>query len=413
MQTYIKRNLERIIRGKLRHNPAVILLGPRQSGKSTLAKTILKDYKNPLYLDLERPSDMIKLSDPELFFNLNKDRLVCLDEIQRLPDIFPVLRSSIDEDRKSGRFLLLGSATGALLRQSSESLAGRISFCELTPFCIPELKGKSGRLSGRGEKGQYPVRELWLKGGFPRSFLEPDLSRSFEWREDFVRTLIERDFPLLGLHTNTSVFSRFVSMCGLANGSIFNASEFGKSLGISYHTVQNYLNVLERTFILRVLKPYQLNLRKRLVKSPKIYFRDSGILHSILGLKDFNALLGHPGYGSSWESFVIENICAALPGYEPYFFRTQTGEEIDLLLVKNRDIIAVECKTSSAPSVSDSFYNALDHLKLSSAFVLAPVKEGYRLNKRIEVLPLAHFISKYGNYSGNVIQGGLENLYFN
>ena len=388
MNDYIKRKLETNLVERLRNMPAVAILGPRQVGKSTLAKRVLSRIENSIYLDLERPSDLNKLRDPEAFFSINRGRLVCLDEIQRSPDLFPVLRSIIDEEERNGQLLILGSASRDLLKQSSESLAGRIAYLELSSFLVSEI---GPQLSSD------QVRELWLKGGFPRSYLSGDLGVSYEWRVDFIRTYLERDIPQLGFQIPASMIGRFWRMCAHVNGQVLNASNLGSALGVSHHTVKNYLGILEQTFLLRVLPPYASNLKKRLIKSPKIYFRDSGLLHTLLGITDHNDLLSHPVYGSSWEGFVIENICSECPNWRSSFLRTSNGAEIDLILEKGQKKIAVEIKASSTPTVTKSFWNILAETEMNEAWVIAPVKEAYPLGENTMVAPLDKFIHYLSN----------------
>ncbi len=386
MQNYIPRTLEQKVHGKLRHNPAVVILGPRQCGKSTLAKKVIEGIPDSTYLDLEKPSHINMLQDPEAFFELNADRLICLDEIQRTPDIFTILRSVIDERNRNGQFLLLGSASRDLIRQSSETLAGRISYLELTPFLLNEVVKKADI---------HALRNFWLRGGFPRSYLASDETISFEWREDFIQTFLERDIPQLGLHLSANLLRRFWQMCAHIHGQVFNASKLGESLGITYHTVQSYIDLLDQTFLLRVLRPLSVNLKKRLIKSPKIYIRDPGLLHALLAVQSQNDLLGHPIYGASWEGFVIEQIIANLPGWQPFFYRTSTGGEIDLILEKGRRRIAIECKVSTALHLSRGWWNALHDLDIHAAWIIAPVQERYPLKKNVHVCSPGDFLTHF------------------
>jgi predicted AAA+ superfamily ATPase len=386
MQSYVPRHLAETISGRLRNNPVAALLGPRQCGKSTLAQVIISRLPDSLYLDLERPSDRNKLTDPETFFRLNQGKLICLDEIQRTPDIFPVMRSIIDEQRKNGQFLVLGSASPDLIRQSSETLAGRISYLELTPFVLREIDHR-----------RNAMQQLWLRGGFPRSFLAADDAASFEWRLDFIRTFLERDIPQLGFRLQSQLLDRFWRMVAHVHGQLLNSSRLGESLGVSHHTVRSYIDILEQTFILRVLPPYFANLKKRLVKSAKVFVRDTGLLHALLDIRTDNDLLGHPVYGSSWESFVIENVLAAMPDWRPSFYRTASGSEIDLLLERGRKKVAVECKVGSAPKLGKGFWNALNDLDINEAWVIAPVQEPYPIQAGVVVAPLHHFLAQVGN----------------
>ena len=385
MQGYQRRYLTEKIKKKLTVSPIVAILGPRQCGKSTLAKHEFLKTPNALYLDLERPSDKAKLHDPEAFFSLNQGRLICLDEIQRIPELFPVLRSMVDEDGRPGQFLLLGSASESLLRQSSESLAGRIAYLELSPFFLPEVMDLPDK---------DLLHTLWLKGGFPHSFMQSDTEESLEWRRNFIRTFLERDIPQLGIRIPSNTLHHFWQMCAHWHGNLLNASQIGESLGMSHTTIRHYLSLFQETFMLRLLSPYTQNLRKRVVKSPKLYLRDSGILHALAGIRDINDLLGHPVYGASWEGFVIENILSLRPDFESSFYRSVTGAEIDLILEKGTRKIAIECKASTSPVLTKGFWQALHDLQITEVYVIAPVKTGYPIKDNIWVLPLAELLEK-------------------
>ncbi len=389
MQAYIKRIITADIERKLENMPGVVILGPRQCGKSTLAKAIISEIGSAVYLDLERPSDFSKLRDPEAFFSLNSDQLICLDEIQRVPELFPVLRSVIDENRRNGQFIILGSASPDLMKQSSETLAGRISYFELTPFVLKEVSE---------DDRSKALRRLWLRGGFPRSYLAPDERESIEWRRDFIRTFLERDIPQLGFRTPAKTLERFWRICAHLHGQLLNSSKLGESMGVSHHTVRSYIDMLEQSFVLRVLRPYESNLKKRLIKSPKVYIRDSGILHALLDIENHNDLLGHPVYGPSWEGLVIENILSLLPNWEASFYRTSSGSEIDLILEKGNKRVAVECKGSTSPDLNRGFWNTVSELKFKEVWVVAPVREAYPIEKGVMVAPLhqviEHLMSK-------------------
>jgi predicted AAA+ superfamily ATPase len=342
-----------------------------------LARVILQTRPS-CYLDLERPSDRAKLHDPEAFFKLQRGRLVCLDEVQRMADIFPVLRSILDETGKNGQILVLGSASPDLLRQSSETLAGRISYLELAPFSLLEVGDDEGAL-----------RRWWTRGGFPRSYLARSDAASLAWREDFIRTFLERDIPQFGIRIPAQTLRRFWMMCAHNHGRVLNSSQLGQSLGLSHTTVRSYVDLLEQTFLLRVLPPFEANLKKRLVRSPKVYLRDSGLLHTLLDLPSAQALLGHPVYGASWEGLVIESILSVLGrGWQAGFYRTSTGTELDLILERGDERIGIECKASSAPTLSKGFWNALEDLNIRKAFVVAPVSQAYPIGKDVRVMPL-------------------------
>ncbi len=384
MKSYIERLLMETVISRLKHFPVVAILGPRQCGKSTLAKRILEEIPNTLYLDLELSSDLNKLSDPEAFFRLNRDSLICLDEIQRVPDIFTVLRGVSDMSRKPGQFMILGSASPDLLRQSSESLAGRIAYLDLTPFTILELPSSD-------------LRKHWLRGGFPDSFLADYEEQSSIWRENFIRTFLERDIPSLGFNVTSQVFRRLLTMLGHTSGQIFNSSKLAESLGVSHPTVRTYLDILEQTFIVRVLPPYFANVKKRLVKRPKVYLRDSGILHTLLGIENHNDLLGHPVYGSSWETYALEQICTHFNRWQHFFYRTSGGSEIDLILEKATKKIAVEFKVSLAPKLSTGFYHAIEELGIQRSYIVSPLpdEESYPLKGGCTVCTLNRFLEKH------------------
>ena len=378
-----KRNLEPALLASLRHFPLVALLGPRQVGKTTLARNVARKIGHAVYLDMERPSDAAKLADPELYLEPLADRLVILDEVQRRPELFPVLRSLVDTKRRNGRFLLLGSASPDLSRQASESLAGRIVYHELTPFTMSEVAA-----------GARDTRTtLWNRGGFPGSFLAPSNARSFAWREAFIDTHLQRDLPALGVRIPATALRRFWEMLAHYHGQLWNASKIAGSLGVSAPTAKHYLDTLEDTFMIRQLPPFAANLKKRLVKSPKIYLRDSGLLHALLRLGTHDDLLGHPVAGASWEGWVIEQALAASGAHtSASFFRTAAGAEIDLVLDRpqgKHKRIALEIKRSSAPNPSKGFWSGIADIKPNAAYVVYPGKERYPLGPGVEALPVA------------------------
>lgn len=356
--------------------PAVALLGPRQAGKTTLARTLAATRAGSLYLDLERPSDLAKLADPELFLSRHAGHLVVLDEIQRRPELFTILRALIDEDRRPGRFLLLGSASPQLLRQASESLAGRISFHELSPFDVSEVQPTRTELP-----------KLWLRGGYPLSWLAHAEEASMAWRESFIVTHLERDIPAFGIRVPGTTLRRFWQMLAHWHGQMWNASRLASGFGVSAPTVQHYLEILEATYMVRRLPPLHANLSKRLVKSPKIYVRDSGLLHALLGLRNLDDLAGHPVVGASWEGWVLEQIAQLLPSpWQLSFYRTAAGAEMDIVAERGNRKIGFEIKFSSAPALSKGFWSAMSDLKLERAYVIAPVETGYPLGQNVEVV---------------------------
>lgn len=388
MHGYIHRQAESAVLRDLRESPAVALLGPRQCGKTTLAHEIVRQLPQALYLDLELPSDLRKLDDPELFFGTQRDleraSLFCLDEIQRLPELFPTLRSLIDQAGHPGQFLFLGSASPGLLKQTSESLAGRILYLELTPLLVSEI--------GPGGLAEWSQR--WSRGGFPRSFLASNEAASLRWRESLIQTFIERDLPALGYDLPAEQLRRLWRMLAHHQGQLLNSSRLGGSLGLSHNTVRSHIELLRGTFMVRLLEPLEANLKKRLVKSPKVYIRDSGILHALLEIPDAEALLGHPVRGASWEGLVIEEVIAAMPDWRPSFYRTSNGAEIDLVMSRGERRLAIECKASMAPRPQRGFWNALEDIGAERAWVVAPVKEAYPLQATVEVTPLVPLVEK-------------------
>lgn len=380
MHRLLPRRLDRRIEEDLARFPVVALVGPRQCGKTTLARMLVERRRKTghggLLLDLERPSDLARLRDPETFLSRHARELVCLDEVQRAPALFEVLRALIDADRRPGRFLILGSASPALLRQTSESLAGRIALHELTPLLWQEVVGKASMSWER----------LWLRGGFPESLLAPSDDESLRWREQFVATVIERDLPQLGFRVPAPTLARFVRMCAHLHGQMLNLSALGRALATTHTAVRHYVDMLVETFVLRTLPPLEANLGKRLVKSPKVYVRDSGLLHALLGVEDADALAGHPVFGASWEGFVVEQVLAQAPGWRASFYRTAQGDELDLVLERRRRRIAIECKASSAPTVTRGFHASLRDLGIREAYVVAPVRGSHPIGEGAEVV---------------------------
>ena len=385
------RALQAKIEQSLRHFPAVALMGPRQVGKTTLALSLAEARdQQAVYLDLELPSDRAKLTDPELYLAQHEDKLVILDEIHRLPGIFQTLRSLIDRRRRghkrNGHFLLLGSASIDLLQQSSESLAGRIVYEELTPFSVEEVTSGVDR-----DATASTLDQLWVRGGFPDSFTAESDEASFAWRLAFIQTYLERDVPELGPRIPAETLRRFWQMLAHSQGQMLNAAQIAASLGVSGTTVARYLEIMVDLLLVRRLQPWTSNARKRLVKSPKVYVRDSGLLHGLLGIRDGEELLGHPVSGFSWEGLLMENILGALPSTaKASFYRTAVGAEIDLVIEFNeKERWAIEVKRSlSDPSPSKGFYIGCDDIKATRSIVLYPGQETFNLNAKVEVMPL-------------------------
>jgi len=387
----IARRLHERLQYLLAEYPAVALIGPRQVGKTTLALEIA-DAADSVYLDLESPGDLARLSDPELYLADHEDRLVILDEVHRLPGLFQSLRGLIDRGRRrgrrAGRFLLLGSASMDLLRQSGETLAGRIAYLELGPFDVLEV--------GEGNRD-----ELWVRGGFPDSYLAGDDLRSLEWRENFIRTYLERDVPQFGPRIPAETLRRFWVMLGHAQGGILNAAALARGLGVSGKTVSRYLDLMVDLLLVRRLTPWRRNVGKRLVKSPRVYVRDSGIVHALLGLASKEDIVGHPVVGASWEGFVIETLLSVAPSRaEASFYRSSGGAEIDLVLtLPGRGPWAIEVKRSLDPRPRKGFHSACGDVRPEAKLVVYPGAERYRVTEDIEaisVLDLAHEVARLG-----------------
>lgn len=381
MQRYRSRTLLPVVMDRLRTNPAVALLGSRQVGKSILAAMVIEQFPDAIYLDLERPADLNKLADPEAFFQQFNHRLICLDEIQRVPELFSVLRSVIDRNGRNGQLLLLGSASRALIKQSSESLAGRISYLELTPF-------------NRVETSDMALHQHWLRGGYPRSLLRENDADSFQWREDYIRTFLERDIPQLGFRIPANTLGRFWRMLAHCHGQTLNASKLADSMGVSGHTIRKYIDLLEQTFVLRTLQPWFGNTKKRLIKAPKIYIRDSGLLHALLDIESMEQLFAHPVYGVSYEGFVIENLLTQLPRWQASFYRSASGAEYDLVLERAGQRIAIEIKASTNPKLGRGNWSALETLQADHSFVVAPVDSTYPIQRGVMVVPLNEAIDR-------------------
>ncbi len=382
MNSSINRAKSGVIAELMLDYPVVCIVGPRQCGKTTLAKSLVADDSEAIYLDMESPRDLAKLQEAELFFEQNEGRRIIIDEVQRRPDLFPVLRAVVDRDRRPGRFLITGSASPELLQQGSESLAGRIAIEELTPLTLKEACGS------------VPVNDLWLRGGYPDSLLARSAVVSQRWRKDFVRTYIDRDLPMLGLRTESMKFSTFIALLASQQGQLTNKEALGRLAKCSADTIARYLFFLEQSFLLRTLQPFSPNVQKRLVKSPKQYFRDSGLLHTICDIADLNALLGSPLSGGSWEGFVIEQVCAILPdGVDPYFYRTHDGAEADLVLVRNQQPVAtLEMKLTTSPNMSKGYGEVIKDLKTERNFVIIPGSDRFPIDEKVDAVGLETFI---------------------
>ncbi|MBA4393561.1 MAG: ATPase [Desulfobacca sp.] len=392
MQRYIERHLSGELQKSLTHNPVTALVGPRQCGKSTLARHILEKRQDALFLDLELPSDLRKLEDSEFFLREHADKLVCIDEIQQKPDLFPILRAIVDIDRRPGRFLVLGSASRDLIRKGGETLAGRIHYLELTPFVWSELETSD-------ERKEWDFKKHWWLGGFPPAFLTDDEVQSTSWRRDLIQDYLSRDIPQFGFSIPAPTMRRFWQMLAHYHGGLLNASKLGQAFDVSNKTVRKYLDLLEETFMVRVLQPLAINLKKRLVKSPKVFLRDSGLLHTLLEIETPTDLYGHPVFGASWEGWCIEQIVAALPLWQPSFYRSSSGEEIDLIMDKGRKRLAFEFKASLSPHLTRGFPGTLEALQPERTWVVCPMTDsGYTLRPGVQVAGIRECLKNLGGY---------------
>jgi uncharacterized protein len=365
----------------LKRNRVVALIGARQCGKTTLAREIVSP-DSPNYFDLENPVSLARLDEPMTALQ-DLRGVVVIDEVQRRPDLFPILRVLVDREPLPARFLILGSASPALLRQSSESLAGRITIITMSGFSLEEV-------------GIENQSKHWQRGGFPRSYLADSDNESFEWRRDFVLTFLERDVPQFGVQIPSTSLFRFWSVLVHYHGQIWNMAETARTLNIGETTARRYMDLLQDLFMVRQLPPWYANLSKRQVKSPKLYFRDSGLLHYLLGIKSEGELVLHPRMGASWEGYVIEEIIKSTPPDEVYFWSTYSGAELDLLLIKDQQRIGVECKRLDAPRLTVSMRIAMQDLELEKLIVVYPGSQPYSLSEGINVVPLAKAVGKDG-----------------
>jgi uncharacterized protein len=387
----IQRYLEKRLIEALKNMPAVALLGSRQVGKTTLAHAVVENelQKNINYLDLESAVDMAKLNDAEAYLSQFEGQLMIIDEVQLKPELFKVLRGLIDKRKRAGeksaQFLLLGSASRDLLQQSSETLAGRIRYLELSPFQAIEISNLDNLA--------FSPEKLWFRGGFPDSFLASNDNESWNWRTDFIATYVERDIPQIGINVSSTRIRKFWTMLAHFHGQQINMSSLAKSLEVSHTTIKNYLDILTELFMVRQLQPWSGNTKKRLVKSPKIYIRDTGLLHRLLSISDFDSLLGNPVLGHSWEGFVVENILNALSDkWQASYYRTAEQTEIDLILEKSDEKWAIEIKRSSAPKLPKGFLRASEDIGATKKYLLYSGNEQFPMAEDTIAIGLIDFV---------------------
>jgi len=372
------------VRDALKHNPVVALLGPRQCGKTTLARELAGQTDHEFF-DLEHPADLARLSVPMLALE-DLSGLIIIDEVQRKPELFEILRVLVDRPQSKAKFLLLGSASPHLVRGVSESLAGRVALMEMSGFELREI-------------GPGNFKKLWIRGTFPRSYLARGEKASYQWRGDFIETFLQRDIPQLGISIPAAHLRRFWTMIAHYHGQVFNAAEFARALGNSQSTVRRYLDLLSGAYVIRQLPPRYENLKKRQVKSPKVYIRDAGVLHALLSLETGQALFGHPKFGASWEGFALEQVLAMTAVREAYFWAVHAGAELDLLIFKDGQRIGFEFKCADAPRMTRSMRTAFDDLKLDKLFVVYPGSKSYPIGENTEVLSIVDIQSLAGNSS--------------
>ncbi|MEQ9298013.1 MAG: ATP-binding protein [Cyclobacteriaceae bacterium] len=378
----VKRAFHERVKEAAEDFPAIGIIGARQTGKTTLAKNLSRDWDiTSVYIDLENPQDLVQLTDPMIFFESHKDHCVILDEVQVMPELFRLLRPIIDQDRRPGRFILLGSVSPEIIRGTSESLAGRIAYEELAPLLLTELTSED-------------LQKHWLRGGYPLSFLARDDKRSATWRINYLRTYSERDLPQFGLAASARTIQTLWSMLAHLNGNLLNTSVLSRSMGLTHPTVTTYLDFLEGAFLIRRLQPFHFNIKKRLVRTPKLYFRDTGLLHQLLNVAKYQDLIISPHVGASWENYVVEQICNILHNkYDFYFYRTHQGTECDLVLVEGlQPKISIEIKFSSAPKLTRGYLQAIEDLGTERNVIIAPVKKGFGIHPKVEVMTLTAFL---------------------
>lgn len=382
----ITRRIMTEVRDSLTFFPVVALVGPRQVGKTTLAKLIMTDSAKPtIYLDLEKQSDLFKLNDAELFLSQHTENLIVIDEVQNKKELFPLIRALVDQNRVPARFLLLGSASPELIRNSSQSLAGRIAYHQLHPFDLSEIPETVSQT------------DLWVKGGFPNMLFSANENMGFRWMENFISTYLNRDLLQLGLNASPKVIRNLWTMMAHLNGQLLNSTVIGNSLGITSPTVKRYIDFLEEAFLLKSLQPFHWNISKRLVKMPKVFLTDTGILHYLVGVTNFTSLSGNPILGSSWETFVFSHISALkTKSVDLYFYRTHQGTEVDLVFTKGLTVVATaEIKYSSSPQLSKGNFLAFEDLDAPMNYVITPSSDDYLFKDRIRICSLKTFISDY------------------
>ena len=382
----IERQITKQVLKNLTYFPVVGIVGPRQVGKTTLAKILQQNLNTPsLHLDLELQEDLYKLDNPQAYLQMNAEKCIIIDEIQRLPSIFPLLRALIDQDRRPARFIILGSASPEMVRHSSESLAGRIAYSELTPFSLLEA-----------QSGGFNQSQHWFLGGFPNALMAPDNDFAKTWLQNFIYTFMEKDIRLLGYDINIPTMDRLLKMLSHLHSSMLNVSDLSRSIGISVPTINKYLDLLEGGFLVRRLQPYFANIGKRLIKTPKIYLRDTGILHSLANISSFDALFGNPLIGASWEGYVIEQIyrCLEYRTWNFYYYRTQVGAEVDLVLISpSGKMTCIEIKSSNNPALSKGFYQSVADLKPHFQYIITPSSEKLINTEGVTICSLLHFLN--------------------